>query len=147
MEVLRLGADCFPPGLVACCGNQLAALLALVGRVHDDVRWYAADIQPALRSLESFVGPVPTLVGSTKDAIGLFESVPQFEAGVFVAVSSAISRPVFRSGGLWTEDEAMADLGDSLVELRAFDASFISIATRDAGLLGEVMTAHPLARR
>lgn len=41
----------------------------------------------------------------------------------------------------------MADLGDALVELRAFDTSFISLATRDEGLLGEVMTAYPRARR
>lgn len=62
------------------------------------------------------------------------QRVDQFESGVFAGVPSVIAQPVFRAGGLWTEDEEAADLGDAAVEVRAFDTSYWSIATADPDL-------------
>jgi hypothetical protein len=77
---------------------------------------------------------MPELIGDTKVLASAAQTVAQFESGVFAGVSSRCLNPRFRSGGLWTEDEEAADLGDVLVELRAFDATYISVATNDVEL-------------
>ncbi len=53
---------------------------------------------------------------------------------VFVGVSPTTTEPRFRAGGLWTGDSETADLGDALIELRAFDTSYWSVAIADPGL-------------
>ena len=53
----------------------------------------------------------------------------QFESGVLSGVPRTVGRPVFRAGGVWTEDEEASDLGDSVVEIRAFDTTFLLAVT------------------
>jgi hypothetical protein len=60
------------------------------------------------------------LVGDTQALIRAALNVEQFESGVFVGVRHSLEQPAFRTGGLWTEDEDAADLGDAIVEVRAF---------------------------
>lgn len=64
--------------------------------------------------------------------------VEQFSSGVFVGVPPAIERPTFRDGGLWTEDEEAADLGDAAIELRAFDTSYWSVAAAEPDLIDAI---------
>lgn len=71
---------------------------------------------------------------------GLTWYVADAETGVFAGVPSSIAQPAFRAGGLWTEDEEAADLGDAVVELRAFDTSFWSIATAAPELATSIRT-------
>ncbi|MFO0591156.1 MAG: hypothetical protein U0441_26660 [Polyangiaceae bacterium] len=69
--------------------------------------------------------------------------VEQFESGVFVGVPGELNDPAFRSGGLWTEDEDAADLGDAVVEVRAFDWTYWSVATNNADILSSVLRRFP----
>jgi hypothetical protein len=64
--------------------------------------------------------------------------VTQFESGVFVGVPSECLNPRFRTGGLWTEDEEDADLCDAFVEVRAFDTTYVSVATNDDAVAARI---------
>jgi hypothetical protein len=39
---------------------------------------------------------------------------------------------------MWTEDEEVADLGDAIVEIRAFDTTYISISASDPRIAAHV---------
>ncbi len=112
---------------IACEGSQLAMVIGLLGAIVPEVRWYASDVvaQGGISVWER--SPQPTLVGDTSSIVVKLSSVVQFESGVFSGVPAGIAAPVFREGGAWTEDEEMAELGDAIVEVRAFDTSYISV--------------------
>jgi len=90
--------------------------------------------------------PTPATIGDSADAVGKVAAVDQFESGVFMGVRPSRTPPQFRDGGVWTEDEEMADLGDAIVEVRAFDTTYVSVASTDhairrrlaRGILGTV---------
>ena len=119
--------------------EQLVRLLRLIHALRLDLKWYVADVQT--------IGPFPVhrreatpiLIGDTGALIEVAQRVNQFESGVFAGVPSSIDQPTFRAGGLWTEDEEAADLGDAVVEVRAFDTSYWSIATADANLARTIL--------
>jgi hypothetical protein len=52
----------------------------------------------------------------------------------------------FRPGGLWTEDEEDADLCDALVEVRAFDTTYVSVATNDDAVADRIAEEFVEAR-
>ncbi|MBL8918550.1 MAG: hypothetical protein JNJ54_06785 [Myxococcaceae bacterium] len=128
LDRVRLGPEAF--GSVACClGEQLVALLRAIEELRPNLKWFVADAQ----TLGSFPvprrEPTPMLIGDARALIQAAQEVDQFESGVFAGVPPAIARPAFRAGGLFTEDDEAADLGDAVVEVRAFDTSYWTIAT------------------
>lgn len=125
-------------GEPVCLGRQLAELLRAIETVHPELRWYGGDIQAIGPRSMSARKPTPVLLGSTEALVQAARAVEQFESGVFVGVSGSVSCPVFRAGGLWTEDEEDADLGDALIEVRAFDTSYWSIGTTDAKVVSQI---------
>lgn len=132
-DVVRLGPEVFRSN-VSCLGQQLVELLHVIRGFWPDLNWYIADVQ-AINALPLPPrDPIPMLVGDTDKLIHIAQRVDQFESGVFVGIRSDADRPAFRPGGLWTEDEETADLGDAVLEIRAFDTSYWSIATSDANL-------------
>lgn len=137
-DVVRLGTAAFQ-SKVCCLGVQLVGLLNALRAFRPDLTWYVADAQVNGPSPFPRREPTPTLIGDTDALIKAALSVDQFESGVFAGVPSPIDRPVFRAGGLWTEDDEDDDLGDAVVELRAFDTTYWSVATLDAGLAQAVL--------
>jgi hypothetical protein len=132
-DIIRLEPAAF--GSVTCClGEQLVALLRTIHELRPDLKWYVADVQTIGPSPVARREPTPTFIGDAGALVQEARLVDQFESGVFAGVPSSIDRPVFRAGGLWTEDEEVADLGDAAVEVRAFDTSYWSIATADPNL-------------
>jgi hypothetical protein len=123
----------------SCLGHQLIELLRVIERLYPDLKWYVADVQTIGPSLTTRREPVPSFVGDTKTLIHAARKVEQFESGVFVGVPNSLERPVFRAGGLWTEDEEDADLGDALVEVRAFDTSYWSVATANPDVVRDIL--------
>ena len=128
----RLDADAFD---VQCCctGDQVATVVARIDEVLPGLQWYMADVEfigapPIPRS------PTPVLVGDAGDLARFAAPIAQFVSGVFVGVPAHITEPQFREGGLWTEDEETAELGDAMVEVRTFDFSYIFAASRDEAL-------------
>jgi hypothetical protein len=136
--VLQLSRDHFPGSQAACEGAQIAKVILAVDRVAPLLRWYVADVMSIGEQITETRDPYPKPIGSAKNLIGATSRVEQFERGVFVGVPQQIVAPQFREGGLWTEDEQQADLGDSIVEIRAFDTSYIEILSTDVRILANI---------
>lgn len=132
-KIVRLGPEAFG-GQASCLGTHLVGLLRAIEALHPQLKWYVADVQTIGSSPTARREPVPTFVGDTEALIQAAQQVDQFESGVFAGVPESLDDPVFRSGGLWTEDEDAADLGDAVVEIRAFDTSYWSVASADTSL-------------
>lgn len=132
-DIVRLEPAAFRSE-TACLGEQLVALLRSIQELRPDLKWYVADVQTIGPSLVPRREPTPVFIGDAGALVQAVQRVDQFESGVFAGVPSSIDLPAFRPGGLWTEDEEAADLGDAAVELRAFDTSYWSIATAEPNL-------------
>lgn len=127
-DIVRLEPEVFR-GTVSCLGEQLVTVLRTIQELRLDLKWYVADVQTVGPFPVPRRQPTPIFIGDTRDLVQAAQRVDQFESGVFAGVPLSIEQPAFRAGGLWTEDEEAADLGDAAVELRAFDTSYWWIAT------------------
>ena len=145
-NVVHLGPGAFRSPL-SCLGEQLVVLLRVIQKRHPDLKWYAADVETIGPSPVPGRAPTPILIGEVNTLILAAHRVDQFESGVFVGVPSAIEQPIFREGGLWTEDEDDADLGDATIEVRAFDTTYWSIATADPNLAASIRERLEAAQR
>jgi len=136
---LRLSQlDFFPTDSAVCLGPQVAAVILTIDSRIPQLQWYVADVRTVGYQFPSGASPVPWLVGNASTLAEAALAVDQFESGVFVGVQSSIGSPRFRSGGLWTEDDQDADLGDATIEVRAVDTTDIEIYSSDRVLLAEV---------
>lgn len=113
-------------------------MISAIDRLIPRMRWYSADTVPSLQGLPRTNERFPIHVGSASELAELAGRVEQFERGVF-AGALIESTPSFREGGTYTEDPEDADLGDAVVEVRAFDTSYIEVLTL------ELATAESLA--
>jgi hypothetical protein len=141
---VRLRLKEFPGSSTVCQGWQLANALAAVVSVAPDLSWYAAHVTSIGQSW-NIEATHPAKIGQVTDLIEVARAVPQFGGGVFVGVPGGCTAPRFREGGLWTEDAPDADLGDGIVEVRAFDTTFIEVLSADAAILNGV-ARHYAAR-
>jgi hypothetical protein len=118
----------------ACTGNQVAAVIACIGTAVPGLKWFGADVQGVGEQLLPECRPEPALLGDVDEVVEKLRRVEQFESGVFVGVCGMPHRPNFREGGLWTDDDDDADLGDALVEVRAFDTTYVVVSSSDRAL-------------
>jgi hypothetical protein len=143
--ILRLRGEDIDGRNVCCLGSQLAQIVAAVEKYLGVVNWYAADVE--------VVGPSSLAQGSTSEFVGgsdklisVAGGIDQFLRGVFLAVSAEKAKPKFREF-IDTEDPVDVDLGDALVEIRAFDTTFFEILTPDktfAGILSGAFHVTPV---
>jgi len=136
-HIIHLGPETFRHE-AACLGKQLVQLLRLIHDIHPRLTWYVADVQNTGYQLLQRHQSTPTSIGDTAALIVAATKVDQFESGVFAGILENIAEPRFRDGGLWTEDDDFADLGDAIVEIRAFDTAYWLIATVDAEVMARV---------
>lgn len=113
VETVHLGPEAFGD-TAACLGGQLTELLQFLGALQPNLTWHVADIECIGTFPVSRREPAPTSIGDTATLMQAALRVSQFESGVFAGVAESVERPAFRPGGLWTEDEEAADLGDAL---------------------------------
>jgi hypothetical protein len=129
--ILHFDRYAFRNATTACRGSHVAAVITAINNARPGLVWYAADVRIIGPSFVPEREPTPTIVGDADLTVRAVRQVEQFESGVFVGVPSDCQTPRFRQGGLWTEDEEAADLGDAIVEVRAFDATYVSVASTD----------------
>ena len=146
-HVLRLDRHAFEDATTLCLGVQISAVVAAVGEVEPTLVWYAADVQVIGPSFVAGRHSTPILVGDNATAVSVMSEVDQFESGVLVGVPCECSAPIFRQGGLLTEDDELADLGDAIVQVRAFDTIYVSFRKNAQGQIyryqeGPNGTAH-----
>lgn len=128
LDITRLEPAAFR-SRAACLGGQLVTVVNIIEELLPGMAWYVADVQTIGPSPVHRRMPIPVHVGQARVLIDAAQRVSQFESGVFVGTPASIQRPVFRAGGLWTDDEVGAELGDGAVEIRAFDTAYWSVAT------------------
>lgn len=114
----------------ACTGEQLAAVITAAAREMHLERWFISDVRPVGSWALGARGPEPVSVSLDALDAGL-RAVSQLESGVFSGLRGEPASPRFRDGGVWTEDAESACLGDTTVEIRAFDTSFIEVIAQD----------------
>ena len=138
-RVLHIPAASFATPVV-CLGSQVATILASIDKVVPHLSWYAADVECTGgrfgRRTQTAVR-----VGGADALMDEVLRVHQFMSGVFVGVPPELAEPRFREGGLWTDDDEGADLGDAVVEVRAFDTTYISVASTNEALLRSLESA------
>lgn len=125
-----------------CLGKQAVQIVSAVAEATPNVTWLAADVETNDHR------PVPAGVATIGDTARMLEyvgSVVQFFSGVFVAVPEALEHPRLRECPE-TEDPRFVDMGDGLVEIRAFDTSYFEVAASTAELLNHLRGRFPLGR-
>lgn len=140
LAVLHLHAADFGD-TVACLGPQLCKVIQSASELLPAAHWYVADVQLTGARAEEWESRVPTRIADTAQMLARIAQIHQFESGVFAAVPSEIATPVFRGKELWTDDEDFADLGDAVIEIRAFDTSYISVSSADTRLIRRIEIA------
>jgi hypothetical protein len=140
-RVLHFGADVFGTQ-AACLGDQVAMVVARIGELLPNLRWSVADVEC---TGAPFTGrtPTPVDVGDADALMRAALQVNQFTSGVFVAIPAELTQPRFREGGLWTDDDEAADLGDAVVEVRAFDTTYVSVASTNEAFLQRLEAEFP----
>ena len=103
-----------------------------------DAIWYASDvlavtIPPFIINFNKFT---PRRVGNTYDMIAISENVQQFLAGVFLAFNKDVGDHLDEEFG--TEDESFRDVGDAVLEIRAFDTTNFEIYANDYDLIHKI---------
>jgi hypothetical protein len=126
---------------VSCLGRQLCRVIQTASDLLPAAHWYVADVRLTGARAEDWEPRVPIRIADTAQMLARIAQIQQFESGVFAAVPTEILTPVFRDQELWTDDEDVADLGDAVIEIRAFDTSYISVASADTRLIQRIKDA------
>lgn len=128
---LRIYRSFVPNEDCSCTGTQALKLIEIFEKLLPGCIWYAADIDTNnfVNKTKEFNKPVARKVGTTQDFKDTFSRVSQFFSGIFLLVPPTILSPKWGRELLYTEDPLTSDLGDSLVEIRAFDTSYFEIYT------------------
>lgn len=127
---------------VACRGPHVARALEAIMRFTPGASWYAADvIASSAPGLSHLASPGPIRIDDLGSFLIACENVDQFESAVVAGVASANQRPRFRPDGLHADEPDDAPLLDALFEVRAFDWTYILVASVDAALTDHVVRA------
>lgn len=126
LYILRISGKLIDGESVSCTGKQLKELLVHVEPWVGNCEWYIVDTKTN-NSVDLLTYDAPqTLSGEAlRDACA---RVDQFMAGIFLAVPRGLSQPKLQLDAV-TEDEPTSDLGDAVLEIRAFDTSYFEIYT------------------
>lgn len=126
--LLRINGQLIDRESTSCTGKQMKELLVHVEPWLQLCDWYLLDIR--INNHVEFLsssGHHPQRI--SREILGsVCAQVDQFLSGIFLAVPSGVSQPKLHLDAK-TEDEPSADLGDALLEIRAFDTSYFEIYT------------------
>lgn len=122
--------------LVCCTGSQLVIILDVIEEKLGKCNWYVADISATHLLSYDMPGQSkwPSLVGNTEDLKIISAQVIQFFSGIFLAMPINSNMPRW-SDYLDTEDIPTNDLGDAVLEIRAFDTSYFEIYSSHSEVL------------
>lgn len=152
--VIQLKGHQINGSMFSCEGSQIALIIEAFGEIVQQCSWFVSDIDDQIDGPRLFPENVkiPALIGGRDEIVRFLRRVSQFVWAVFLAVP-VDSLPV-QWGEIGAEDVLFRDIGGAIVEIRAFDSSFIQIYARDAAVLepiiarfgGEIRTAHDYLR-
>ena len=129
-RVSKLYKERFGDGAVVCLGWQVAAVISGIERICSGLEWYVADVE-GVGDQTLAAGFTPRRIGVAASLAAHVSLVDQFSRGVFMGVPAVPAVATFRPDGVATDDDEFGDMGDAVVEVRAFDFSYISVACGD----------------
>lgn len=120
---------------VNCLGEQLAMVLEKIKIMVDKGVWYACDVDTTCDNLkiEHLMNYFPRRIGSIDDLIYLAHSVDQFLKGVFLLMPIEYGLQLDVEYG--TEDEQFRDIGNAILEIRAFDTTWFMVYSNDRKII------------
>jgi hypothetical protein len=113
---------------LACTGKQFSDLLRQLDPWIRDCVWYVADIKTNNYVPLTATGDLAEQRLSLADLYDICAQVDQFLSGIFLAVPTDCDEPRLNLG-IMTEDDLTSDIGDAILEIRAFDTSYFEIYT------------------
>lgn len=142
---------------VSCTGEQLVLIVKKLTS-YADLHWYASDVSLNLntRFWADFSLSKPSFVGDSSKLIREASQVDQFFSGVFLGASFKSERNIDMEA-IETEDEKYRDIGEFVIEIRAFDTTYYEIYSIESNLLTSMCesfgvsmdgrTGHPLIEK
>lgn len=128
LYLLRINGRLIDGESVSCTGKQLRELLVQVEPWVRSCEWYILDVM-ANNSIDLLTYDTRGQQTLSGEALrDVCARVDQFLSGIFLAVPSGLSQPKLQLDVV-TEDEPSSDIGDALLEIRAFDTSYFEIYT------------------
>ena len=127
-------------GGVNCRGEQLKEILELI-ELYPQLKMQFGMHQISillqyLNVLENLEILFLKKVGNTRDLIAICQHVDQFLSGVFFAFTKDVGDQLNEE--FETEDESFRDIGDAVLEIRAFDTTYFRIYTNDYDLVHKI---------
>ena len=122
----------------ACLTEQLVCILQTIEPFIKDVVWYIADLDADRTppDILKYKECTPKRVGQTGDLILLSQKVHQFLSGVFLALPNDQGDLLNCEYG--TEERAFRDMGDAVLEIRAFDTSYYEFYSNNFDLIHKI---------
>jgi hypothetical protein len=128
LYALRVAGKLIDRESISCTGKQLKELLIHVEPWVCGCVWYIMDITTNNSVDIPASGDGKQERFSTETLSAFCSRVDQFLSGIFLAVPSGLPQPHLKLDAI-TEDEPSIDIGDALIEIRAFDTSYFEIYT------------------
>lgn len=141
LDIIRITGKQIKGESICCTGAQLRELLDQISSWVNDCAWYLSDVKINNSAKICIAGELQKQRLSSEALSNLCSQVDQFLSGIFLAVPTKIVKPRLNSGIL-TEDEPSSDLGDAILEIRAFDTSYFELYTADDKLANYVVKLY-----
>ena len=113
---------------VCCTGSQLLEILLVIEKKTKNCDWYIADIDMSTihdLPLPSIPDGKPLYLGNITKLKNMCKSVNQFYSGIFFAIPKGMEADSSRCFD--TEEPPTSNLGNAILELRAFDTSYFDV--------------------
>lgn len=128
LYILRINGKLIDGESVSCTGKQMRELLVQVEPWVGSCEWHILDIKTN-NSTDLLAYDAQNQQPLSGEALkDTCLRVDQFMSGIFLAVPHGLSQPKLQLDAV-TEDEPSSDIGDALLEIRAFDTSYFEIYT------------------
>ncbi len=141
LNVIRITGKQVEGESICCSGVQLRELLDQISSWVNDCVWYLSDVKVNNSVEICIAGELQKQRLSNEALSKLCSQVDQFLSGIFLAVPAKIVNPRLNSGIL-TEDEPSSDLGDVILEIRAFDTSYFELYTTECKLADYIIKTY-----
>lgn len=120
---------------VNCLGEQLAMLLEHSKSLVNGGVWYACDVDTICDNLkiEHLMDYYPKKIGSVEDLIDLANGIQQFIWGLFFLMPTDCGDQLDVKYS--NEDEQFRDFGKAILEIRAFDTTWLMVYSKDRKII------------
>lgn len=135
--VLRLTGKMIDEDSVSCTGKQFKELLRQLDPWVRTCVWHVSDVKTNNCLPLTATCGLPDQTIEPESLSDVCAQIDQLLSGIFLAVSSELESPRLNLG-LTTEEEPSSDLGDAILEIRAFDTSYFEIYTGQPTLLDKL---------